>query len=103
MLAGEKIELLKTSAREIGARLDLLERRIAEIERSAPARAYSAVVDSALCIGCGLCERGCQVRAIKVGDTAVVDEKRCTGCGRCVRECPRGAVALRKDTNKDVS
>lgn len=53
-----------------------------------------AIVDPRLCVGCGVCEQVCPVRAISVAQVARVDGTRCTGCGRCVAECPRGALGL---------
>jgi ferredoxin len=95
-----EMDLLKARAREIGARLEVLERRIREIQRPVGRQQYIAVVDPDTCIGCGICEKVCPVGAIVVKEIAAVDGKRCIGCGRCVEECPRGAVMLRKVGDK---
>lgn len=60
---------------------------------------FFGVVDPAVCNGCGVCERRCQVGAVTVqGKDAVarIDLNRCLGCGQCVAACPRKAIALEK-------
>jgi ferredoxin len=53
-----------------------------------------AKVDANICIGCGVCEIGCPIGAIKIGaeGKAKVDESKCTGCGTCVGSCPVTAI-----------
>jgi ferredoxin len=44
-------------------------------------------------VGCGTCEEGCPVEAIKVEDgKARVDEEACVDCGTCIEECPEEAI-----------
>ncbi|MBF0303116.1 MAG: 4Fe-4S dicluster domain-containing protein [Desulfamplus sp.] len=79
---------------------------------------FYAVVDSNACNGCGVCERRCQVGAVKIVDKssqkirltrygkeyvspegsakAVVDLNVCIGCGLCVPTCSKKAVSLVK-------
>lgn len=46
------------------------------------------------CIGCGLCEKLCPMKNIKlVNDTAVAGDK-CTMCYRCISKCPGQAITL---------
>ena len=51
-------------------------------------------IDSDQCIDCGLCERGCPVRAIDL-KTYSVDTARCIACFGCVNNCPEGAVLMK--------
>jgi heterodisulfide reductase subunit A-like polyferredoxin len=91
----EELPLLKARARAIGARLDLLRRRINSIQHESKTARHIAVIDSEKCLGCGICEAICQVGAISIKNIALVDAFRCTGCGRCADECPQEAIVLR--------
>ena len=56
---------------------------------------YYAVLDPALCSGCGVCVRRCQMDALVLADgKAALDPGRCIGCGLCVTTCKRGALTL---------
>jgi formate hydrogenlyase subunit 6/NADH:ubiquinone oxidoreductase subunit I len=90
-----ELPLLKARAQAIGARLDLLSRRISEIQQGPESPLYIAVIDSQRCLGCGVCETVCPVGAIAIKNTAAVNPARCIGCGRCADECPQGAIVLR--------
>jgi ferredoxin len=50
-------------------------------------------------VGCGACEKSCQVNAVRVAlkkQPAVVDLNRCLGCGVCVPGCPTESITLVK-------
>ena len=58
---------------------------------------YVAIVDYALCNGCGICAQRCQFEALKFEVTiqkAGIDQFKCFGCGLCETGCPRGAIKL---------
>lgn len=60
------------------------------------ASAFEVSLAQDLCTGCGICagER-CPVGALVMeGDTAQLETARCIGCGLCVTTCPGGALAL---------
>ncbi|SDU45158.1 ATP-binding protein [Desulfobacula phenolica] len=60
---------------------------------------FYAVVDTNACNGCGICEKKCQVGAVKLSEKtrqAGIDLNRCVGCGICVAACPQNAVTLKK-------
>ena len=65
------------------------------IENSVAHANYYAVIDPALCAGCGTCVERCQVHAIHDEDgVSVVVRERCIGCGLCVTGCPDGVPQL---------
>ena len=58
-------------------------------------------IDSARCIGCGLCAGDCFPGAISLADKKAVlsSPEACIGCGHCIAICPRAAVL---DDNLDA-
>jgi len=65
------------------------------IKNSVAVANYFSIIEADACIGCGLCEQRCQVKAISLEDNvAVVDLDKCIGCGLCVTGCPAGAARL---------
>lgn len=62
---------------------------------------FLAAVDTAACVGCGLCTDFCQFGALSVADKAAhVDAEKCMGCGVCVNKCPKDALSLHKAQDK---
>jgi len=62
---------------------------------------YVAVVDEALCVGCGECADMCQFVAVSVDQGyAVIDGAVCMGCGVCVAHCPQEAIELVRNPAK---
>lgn len=60
---------------------------------------FYAQIDAPLCSGCGVCEKRCQVGAVKFSSNKnlfLIDLNRCIGCGLCVPTCPQKAISLQK-------
>ena len=62
------------------------------------------------CIGCGLCEKLCPMKNIKIVNGTAAAENKCTMCYRCISKCPRQAITLlgknvieQHDINKYIS
>ena len=57
-----------------------------------------AVVDSRVCVACGVCMKSCPRGAISIyrGCHAVVDGEKCVGCGLCAKACPAGCIDLKE-------
>lgn len=47
-------------------------------------------IDKDKCTKCGLCEKRCPVKAIKIKDRAIYN-KDCMLCQRCMSNCPQDA------------
>lgn len=54
------------------------------------------VVDTDLCVACGLCTVGCDVDCLKlVNDVPVlVESDACTSCGDCIEWCQDAAIRM---------
>jgi electron transfer flavoprotein alpha subunit len=52
------------------------------------------IVNSDLCIGCGICEDNCAFGAIEVVDGLAVVGDTCTLCGSCVESCEVEALVI---------
>lgn len=90
----QEIQALKRQAHAIEAGLRSLKRRTGALRGEAAVSDYRVVVNSDLCVGCGICKDICPAGAISLEEIAVVDSERCTGCCLCLDQCPRGALSL---------
>ncbi len=56
---------------------------------------FTIKADAESCKGCGVCEKRCQMDALRMEDEKVVlDASRCIGCGLCVSTCPTQSLTL---------
>jgi len=56
---------------------------------------FLVAADSETCKGCGVCEKRCQMDALKLEDEKVrLDVDQCIGCGLCVSTCPTKSLTL---------
>jgi MinD superfamily P-loop ATPase len=63
----------------------------------------SAVIDQAVCTGCGECEMHCRFNAVYAeGDAYRVNPIRCEGCAVCVHVCPVKAVTMQPRQTGEV-
>lgn len=61
---------------------------------------YTAVVDNALCTGCGVCADHCRFNAIIMENgRAVISDIFCDGCFLCARVCPEEAITMAGNNN----
>ncbi len=64
--------------------------------KSAPGTRGAVVIDSALCIYCGMCVRKCPTAALRVDRAAktwTIDRLKCIWCGGCVEVCPKKCLS----------
>ena len=50
-------------------------------------RSVKALIRAQMCTECGICEKGCPRKAIRIDGGMRVDPERCNSCGRCERSC----------------
>lgn len=50
------------------------------------------------CVRCGLCERICPARNIRVTENGVAFGGRCMLCMRCIHQCPQAAIQIGRGT-----
>ena len=53
-------------------------------------------LDTAACVGCGMCEMVCPHAVLKINQrkAAVVDGDGCMECGACATNCPVHAISV---------
>ncbi|PKM87694.1 MAG: (Fe-S)-binding protein [Firmicutes bacterium HGW-Firmicutes-12] len=69
---------------------------------------FLPILNEDTCIGCGKCEKVCQVEVIKMIEKnekklPLIDENTCLGCGICVRSCPNKSLSLKKTNRKIIT
>lgn len=69
---------------------------------------FLPVLNADSCVGCGKCEKVCQVQVIQMNETSgkklpAIDEDLCLGCGLCVRSCPKKSLSLKKTDRKIIT
>jgi heterodisulfide reductase subunit A len=64
----------------------------------------AAVVEAAICGGCGICVAVCPFGGVRLGPErkAVVEAVHCRGCGTCAAACPTGAASARHFTRGQI-
>ena len=65
---------------------------------------YLAYVDEEICIACTTCEDYCQFGALYIGDNGimVVDSALCMGCGVCASKCPEEGISIQLAPEKGI-
>ncbi|HEY3375569.1 MAG TPA: 4Fe-4S dicluster domain-containing protein [Candidatus Aquicultor sp.] len=61
---------------------------------------FTAHIDDAQCMHCGVCAGVCHFGAIEVDESVNINADACRGCGVCVNACPTEAVSLKEDSAK---
>jgi formate hydrogenlyase subunit 6/NADH:ubiquinone oxidoreductase subunit I len=63
---------------------------------------YTLQIESETCVGCGLCQKACNVTALELLDVENGGKKKkmkvlfdnCLGCGACISSCPTNSLSL---------
>ena len=69
---------------------------------------FLPTLNSDTCIGCGKCEKACQVEVIKMVEEngkrlPLIDKNICLGCGLCVRTCKNKSLVLERTGRKVIT
>ena len=68
-----------------------------ELKRQKTLNVKQCTVDQDKCIKCYICLKTIACPAlIKSGDSVKVDSAQCIGCGMCASVCPKNAIEVRK-------
>jgi len=52
-------------------------------------------IDKEKCVGCGICAKNCNAKAIDIIDKiAVINQEKCEGCAMCIAVCPKEAATV---------
>lgn len=56
-------------------------------------------LDTASCIGCGMCATVCPHRVFRITDkkAEIIDYNGCMECGACAKNCPAAAIHVNPD------
>jgi Pyruvate/2-oxoacid:ferredoxin oxidoreductase delta subunit len=70
--------------------------------------AYLPLLTESSCIGCGKCEKACQVEVIKMQTKdgkklPVIDTNICLGCGLCARACPNASLIMQRGHQRTIT
>jgi NAD-dependent dihydropyrimidine dehydrogenase PreA subunit len=71
---------------------------------------FTLQVNSETCVGCGLCQRACNVTALQLLDVENGRKKKqmqvlpdnCLGCGACISSCPTKSLSLIPVTRPEI-
>ena len=88
----DDINLRKTSVKKSGMTADNLYQNIEELDKDFFAEEN--------CSGCGLCEKICPVKNIRLADKRPEWLHRCEHCMACIHRCPEKAVQCGEKTKK---
>ncbi|MDD4200814.1 MAG: 4Fe-4S binding protein [Eubacteriales bacterium] len=69
---------------------------------------FLPVLNTDSCIGCGKCEKACQIEVVKMKRQndkkfPVFDENICLGCGLCIRACPNNCLLLKRTSRNIIT
>lgn len=82
--------------------LHLLMQPKSEVKQSDYFGMDKAIIDTEICIGCGLCKAKCRFNSVVYDGKYSIDPFGCEGCGVCERVCPVGAISMHASKAGDL-